>query len=98
MKTRQIVKDALKIRELEYSLTNIADDDKCEISDYSDEEIYKEAEYILYTFTIPGTMNNDYFLGLYEGEHEWEETLHIRKQFKQLKKFLEKYKNSKGAA
>jgi hypothetical protein len=44
---RPIIKAATNIRELAYDLENISQDDKKQISDYTDAEILHEAKYVL---------------------------------------------------
>ncbi len=60
---RAILKDIEKSSELMYSLENISTDDKCEISDYTDEELVHEAKYVLSCFYEGGHMNNDALIG-----------------------------------
>lgn len=91
MKSSKLLKDALKIPELECSLIRISTDDKCEISDYDDSLIYGEAKYVHSTFLEPGHLNNDDMLGVYDNDPK--ERAALRKQFKQLTKFLDKYKH-----
>jgi len=54
MATKRILKAAEKIHELQNSLENISTDDGKEISDYTDEEIVKEAVYVLSCFEESG--------------------------------------------
>jgi hypothetical protein len=51
--TRAIIKSAVAISELAYTLDNISNDDKKEIKDYTDAEILHEANYVLGLFTDP---------------------------------------------
>lgn len=49
--TRSIIKSAMAIDELAYTLDNISTDDKKNIEDYTDSEILHEAKYVLGLFT-----------------------------------------------
>jgi hypothetical protein len=51
--TRAIIKSAVAISELAYTLDNISNDDNKKIQDYTDAEILHEANYVLGLFTDP---------------------------------------------
>ena len=81
------LKDALKIEELENTLTNIAQDDGKDITDYSQAEVVHEAEYLLDCYN--------------EGGHSFNEDLtdddpdvrrRAKKEVKQLEKYIERYR------
>lgn len=89
---RQIVKDAIKISELEEQLVNInAVEDKVSPEDYletvSDQELIYEAKYKISCFFESGHAFND---GLDSGDKE--ERAYYRKNLRQLQKFVDKYK------
>jgi hypothetical protein len=87
MSNRQAVLDALKSDELANSLENISTDDKCEISDYTDDELVHEAKYVLSCFYESGHINNSALLDEYEeGLVKW-----AKKEIKTLKNFIKKY-------
>lgn len=54
-----LLQKAMKIRELEVTMQNIATDDKRPIESYTDTEILNEARYVLSTFYEGGHQNND---------------------------------------
>jgi hypothetical protein len=79
--------EALDIYELHFSLRNISEDDKKEISDYSQKEIVNEAIWVLSVFNEGGTCCNESLIG----DNGKEEQLDARKQVRQLKAFIKKY-------
>ena len=86
---RQIVKSALAIDELAYTLDNIAHDDKVTVDTYSDQQIVSEAKYVLDLFLNPsqGHINHEALLGDEGPEQEaW-----AKQQVKKLKAFINKY-------
>lgn len=85
---RQIIKDALKIGELEESLNNISHDDGCEIENYKDYEIVEEAKYVLSTFNESGHNNNAWLHG---DDGIAGPCSEARAQYKALKRFIAKY-------
>ena len=85
--TRPIVKDAISIGELLYSLENICGDDNINIEDAEDWYIYDEAEYVLGTFYEDGHIRNMWLTG------EDGDALEAKAEVKALKRFIKKYKN-----
>ena len=86
---RQIVKSALQIDELAYTLNNIAHDDKVTVDTYSDHQIVIEAKYVLDLFLNPsqGHINHEALLGDEGPEQEaW-----AKQQVKKLKAFIKQY-------
>ena len=86
---RQIVKSALQIDELAYTLNNIAHDDKVNVDTYSDHQIMIEAKYVLDLFLNPsqGHINHEALLGDEGPEQEaW-----AKQQVKKLKAFIKQY-------
>ncbi len=84
--TRPIVKDAINIYELHYSLENICGDDGIEIEDAEDWYIYDEAKYVLDTFYERGHIRNMWLIGEDGNPDE------AKKEVQALKRFLKKYK------
>lgn len=82
------VKEAMDIGELEYTLTNISNDDNRSIESYSVTEIVAEAEYVLSCFMESGHMNNDWLNG------DDGDPTEAQGQVRALKKFIKKYKNA----
>ena len=86
---RTLIKKATAIEELSYSLGNIAKDDKKSIDEYTDQEIVKEAKYVLDLFVNPsqGHINHEALCGD-EGEErcKW-----ARKQVSQLRSLIKSY-------
>jgi hypothetical protein len=83
--TRPIVKDAIAIGELFYSLENICGDDGIEISDAEDWYIYDEAKYVLDTFYEDGHIRNFWLIGE-DGDAD-----EAKKEVQALKRFIKKY-------
>ena len=83
--TQTILQRALKIRELEVTMQNIAIDDKRAIESYTDAEILNEARYVLSTFYEGGHQNNDELICEYGDRDAQREA---RKQVAALKKLL----------
>lgn len=87
---REIVKSALKISELAYSLENISTDDKRDIDSYTDEEILNEAGYVLGLFTDPNEAHwNAEDL---RGENGEEQQKWARAEVRKLVAFIKKYR------
>ena len=84
--SRAIVKDAINIGELLYSLENICGDDGIEIEDAEDWYIYDEAKYVLATFFEDGHIRNMWFTGEDGDPNE------AKKEVQALKRFIKKYK------
>jgi len=60
---RPIIKAALNIRELAYDLENISQDDKKQISDYTDAQILHEAKHVLDLYHESVTVSNEALMG-----------------------------------
>ena len=88
-KIRPIIKSALAIDELAYTLDNIAQGDKVTIDTYSDHEIVSEAKYVLDLFLNPsqGHINHEALMG----DEGPEQTVWAKTQVKKLKAFIKKY-------
>jgi len=86
---RPIIKSALSIGELAFTLENISQDDRKEISDYTDEEILHEAAYVLSLFVDP--CETHWNAEDYRGENGKEQQKAARDQVRQLKAFIKKY-------
>jgi hypothetical protein len=84
--SRSIVKDAINIGELLYSLENICGDDGIQIEDAEDWYIYDEAKYVLATFYEYGHIRNMWLLG------EDGDAQEAKKEVQALKRFIKKYK------
>ena len=86
---RAIVKSAMQISELAYSLENISTDDKRDIDSYTDQEILDEAGYVLGLFTDPNETHwNAEDL---RGENGAEQQKWARGEVRMLKAFIKKY-------
>jgi hypothetical protein len=86
---RAIIKSAMAISELAYDLDNISTDDKKKIEDYSDEEILREARYVLGLFTDPDETHwNAEDL---RGDNGAEQQKWARGEVRMLKAFIKKY-------
>lgn len=87
---RQILKDAFKSDELQHQLVEvIAQDDKCNVEDLSDELIIGEAQYVLDKY-IDGSqcfMQHEEYIG----EDGPDAQREARKNVAALRKFLKKY-------
>lgn len=83
-----ILKEALKIHELEESLKRIAQDDKKEVAAYTDKEIIDEAKYVLSLFLDGGCSLNE----MLNGEDGEEDQKFAEKQVKQLRKLIASYR------
>ena len=87
---RAIVKSAMQISELAYSLENISTDDKRDIDSYTDQEILDEAGYVLGVFTDPNETHwNAEDL---RGENGEEQQKWARAEVKKLVAFIKKYR------
>jgi hypothetical protein len=83
----KLLKAALAIGELAYSLDNIATDDKQEIAEYSDEQIVDEAVWVLSCFHESGHINNTSLTGgSGPEERKW-----ARCEVRKLNTFIAKY-------
>jgi len=83
--TRPIVRDAIGIGELLYSLENICGDDGIEISDAEDWYLIDEAKYVLGTFFEDGHIRNMWLIGD-DGDAK-----EAKAEVKALKAFIKKY-------
>ena len=87
---RAIVKSAMQISELAYSLENISTDDKRDIDSYTDQEILDEAGYVLGLFTDPNETHwNAEDL---RGENGEEQQKWARAEVRKLVAFIKKYR------
>jgi hypothetical protein len=87
---KAIVKAALNIDALRRDFENICVDDCKEISDYTNDEIVGEAEYVLSTYFEGGHSNNDALNGEYGSDEE-----RVAKQdVRRLKALIKKYKTA----
>jgi hypothetical protein len=86
---RPIIKAALSISELSYTLENISQDDRKEISDYTDAEILHEAVYVLSLFIDP--CETHWNAEDYRGENGEFQRKWARDQVRQLKAFIKKF-------
>lgn len=87
---RAIVKSAMQISELAYSLENISTDDKRDIDSYTDQEILDEAGYVLGLFTDPNEThwNAEDLRGENgESQQKW-----ARAEVRKLVSFIKKYR------
>ena len=87
---RAIVKSAMQISELAYSLENISTDDKRDIDSYTDREILDEAGYVLGLFTDPNEThwNAEDLRGENgESQQKW-----ARAEVRKLVAFIKKYR------
>ena len=86
---RKLVKDALNVDELAYSLEHIIGvDDNKKPEEYTDKEIVAEAEYQLSKYYEDATMSNDMLVG--NDTPEAQET--AEREVRQLKRFIKKWK------
>lgn len=90
---KQILKDAFKSSELQYSLEDvIAVDDKIDVEDIPNSEIIKEAKYVLGKFTgasVGFEQEDDYNGHNGEEQQEW-----ARREVAALQRLLKKYDDS----
>jgi hypothetical protein len=84
---RPILKAAYAIDELSNSLEQIAQDDKKEVNDYTDDEIIDEAKYVLSCFHEHGHINNADYIGEYGSEQQKWARSEVRKLNSLIKKF-----------
>jgi hypothetical protein len=86
---RPIIKSALAIGELAYTLDNIANDDKKKIEEYTDSEILHEAKYVLGQFqdAIGGHWNYEDL----QGKNGIEQQEEAKSQVKKLKALIKKF-------
>jgi hypothetical protein len=85
--TRSILKSAMAIDELANNLQQIAQDDKKQVTDYTDAEIVHEAKYVLSCFHEAGHLNNEDFIG--ENGDEFQKS--ARDQVCKLNAFIKKF-------
>jgi hypothetical protein len=86
---RPIIKSALAIGELAYTLENISQDDRKEISDYADDEILYQAAYVLSLFVDP--CETHWNAEDLRGENGEEQQKWARKEVQKLRAFIKKY-------
>jgi hypothetical protein len=87
--TRAIIKSAMAISELAYTLGNISTDDNKEIKDYSDAEILHEAKYVLGLFTDP--TETHWNAEDLRGENGEEQQKWAKAEVRKLQAFIKKY-------
>ena len=81
------VDDALNIDELQISLRNISEDDKREITSYSQKEIVDEAKWVFSVYNESGTISNERLLGEWGAYDKKSAQADVR----HLKAFIKKY-------
>ena len=87
--TRAIIKSAMAISELAYTLDNISADDKKQIQDYTDAEILHEAKHVLGLFTDPNETHwNAEDL---RGENGASQQKWAKAEVRKLQAFIKKY-------
>lgn len=84
-----IYQDITKSSELMNSLENISTDDKCEITDYTNEELIHEAKYVLSCFYESGHINNFALMG--EDEDDMYNRAWALDEVSALKKLIKKW-------
>ena len=84
---REIVYDAMKCTELEYSLDRISSDDDCDLADYSDSEIIAEARYVISLYAEGGTSHSE----MLDGRCGKASQREARRELRELKAFLRKH-------
>lgn len=86
---RAIVQSAMAIDELAYTLDNISTDDKMPVESYTDEQIVKEARYVLDLFinSAQGHINHEAL----SGDEGPQQQAWARKQVRMLKSFIKKF-------
>jgi hypothetical protein len=87
--TRAIIKSAMSISELAYTLDNISTDDKKKVEDYTDAEILHEAKYVLGLFTNPH--ESHWNAEDLRGENGPEQQKWAKAEVRKLKAFIKKY-------
>jgi hypothetical protein len=85
--TRSILKSAMAIDELANNLQQIAQDDKKQVTDYTDAEIVHEAKYVLSCFHEDGHLNNEDYIG----ENGSEQRKWAVDQVRKLNAFIKKF-------
>ncbi len=88
---REIVRDAMKVSELWYQLSEvIAIDDDCEVDDYTDWDIVSEAMFVQNKYLD----QSDCWIHreALEGKHGEEDRKGARRELRQLNRFLKKWK------
>lgn len=86
---RAIVKAAMDIDELAYTLDNISNDEKVAVDSYSDAQIVSEAKYVLDLFINPAQCHiNGEAL---RGDEGPEQKRWAQSQVRKLKSFIKKY-------
>ena len=86
---RTIIKSALAINELAYTLDNISNDDKKKIEDYTDAEILHEAKYVLSLFINPN--ESHWNAEDFRGENGLQQQTWAKSEVRKLKTFIKKY-------
>ena len=84
---RPIVKAALAIGELAYTLNNVCNDDGIKVSDLSDDQIVSEACYVLSLFDERGTLQRE----MLDGECGPSEQRYARENVKKLNALISKF-------
>lgn len=84
---KRYVRSALTIPELSVSLGNISQDDNKKVDDYTQEEIVKEAEYVLSCFNEPGHLLNECL-------HDPETRTDSRRQIRRLHEYINRYRET----
>jgi hypothetical protein len=87
--TRSIIKSAMAIDELAYTLDNISADDKKNIEDYTDSEILHEANYVLSLFISPH--ESHWNAEDLRGENGLTQQKWAKAQVSKLQSFIKKY-------
>jgi hypothetical protein len=86
---RAIIEAALKIEELAYDLDNISTDDRKAVEDYTDEEIVREARYVLSLFTHPNETH--WNAEDYRGENGYDRQRWARGEVRKLKALIKRF-------
>ena len=86
---RAIIKAAQNIEELSIDLDNISTDDRKAIEDYTDEEIVREARYVLSLFVDP--FESHFNAEDYRGENGYDRQKWARGEVRKLKALIKKY-------
>jgi hypothetical protein len=94
--TRAIIKSAMAISELAYTLGNISTDDNKEIKDYTDAEILHEAKYVLGLFTDP--TESHWNAEDLRGENGPAQQKWAKAEVRKLQAFIKKYSTNQTSA
>ncbi len=89
MASEKLIKRAMSIDELAYTLENISHDDGKSAADYSDAEIVEEARYVLDLFANPsqGHINNEAL----NGDDGPDQAKWARSQVGKLRRFIKAF-------